>query len=89
MKNLLFSALVFSLAFISCKKDDDGDDGNGGCQTCEQTISGVAISTEYCDNGDGTFTTTIQGGQSTTQSLGGAPFSAIITTAENGGATCN
>jgi hypothetical protein len=88
MKKLLFGVVACGIILISCKKDDNGDQGSNSCQTCEQTISGTLNSTEYCDNGDGTFSTNFQG-QSTTQSLGGAPFSAIIVTAENGGATCN
>jgi hypothetical protein len=64
-KSILFAALIGSVLFFSCSKDDD----KGSCETCD--IAGFSI--EACDNGDGTVTIS-SGGDSETiseEELGG------------------
>lgn len=86
MKKVLFSALVVCLAFTSCKKDDDG--GGKDCQTCKLAAQGTTVSSQFCDNGDGTIEITTAG-QTSTQSLGGQTFSQFIASYELLGASCN
>jgi len=54
-KSILLLAFTATLAFTSCNKDDDGNGKK--CATCN--IAG--ITTEACDNGDGTVTVTTAG----------------------------
>lgn len=85
MKKVLFSALVLGLMFTtSCKSDDDNNDAAPACQTCEI----IGISSEYCDNGDGTMTVTTAG-QDQSVDLNGSSFADFIAALEAGGATCN
>lgn len=88
MKKIILSfAVIAALGFTSCSSDDDNGGGgdNGGCQTCDLLI----VSTEFCDNGDGTYTTTVAG-QSTTEDIpDGSSFADIIAAFEASGATCN
>ena len=86
MKKLLFSALILSLAFTSCKKDDDGDGDSNTCQTC--TVSQNPGSVEYCDNGDGTYSATTSG-TTINSTLGGQTFAEFIVTLELAGVDCN
>ncbi|NQX86121.1 MAG: hypothetical protein HRT67_09500 [Flavobacteriaceae bacterium] len=62
MKKLILPVLAFGIfAFTSCNSDDDSNDSENDCVTCD--IS--SISTEYCDNGDGTATITAAGASQT------------------------
>lgn len=76
MKKLLFSAAIMGLLFTaSCNKDDDG--GGKNCETCKISMSGSTISTEYCDNGNGTMQMTVNG-QTETVDLEGMSFDEYI-----------
>ena len=58
MKKLVFSLMaVACLAFVGCSDDDD----DNKCATCSVDFLGTAITTEACDNGDGTVTVTVLG----------------------------
>ncbi len=85
MKKVLFSALVLGLLFTtSCKSDDDNGDTAPTCETCEI----LGISSEYCDNGDGTMTVTTAG-QEQSVDLNGSSFADFVAALEASGATCN
>ncbi|NRR91424.1 hypothetical protein HSX10_07595 [Winogradskyella undariae] len=92
MKKIILSfAVIAAIGFTSCSSDDDSSDGgsDSACQTCDLEIFGFATSTEYCDNGDGTYTYTTEG-QSVTEDLPeGTSFDDIISAYEAAGATCN
>ncbi|AIY12576.1 hypothetical protein M667_04810 [Cellulophaga baltica NN016038] len=65
-KSILFAALIGSVLFFSCSKDNDD---KGICESCE--LIGVPITA--CDNGDGTVSIS-SGGNSETiseEELGG------------------
>ncbi|QXP51023.1 hypothetical protein H0I25_02310 [Cellulophaga sp. HaHa_2_95] len=65
-KSILFVALIGSVLFFSCSKDNDD---KGICESCE--LIGVPITA--CDNGDGTVSIS-SGGNSETiseEELGG------------------
>ncbi len=47
-------ALAATVSFSSCSNDDDDEKT---CRSCEI----LTISTEFCDNGDGTVTATVAG----------------------------
>ena len=87
MKKVIFSALVLGLLFTtSCKSDDDNDGGDTQtCQTCEII---VGVSSEYCDNGDGTMTVTTAGNADIVD-LNGAAYADFIAALVAAGATCN
>ena len=88
MKKSIFMALSIGFfCFVSCSKSDDKK-ALQDCQTCNLDILGEMISSEFCDNGDGTFTIT-SNGESETQDLDGATFQQFIDAYEQFGATCN
>jgi len=88
MKNLLTIALfATALVFTACSSDDDSTSSSNECKTCEIDLLGTLTSTEYCDNGDGTMTVTIDG-QEQTVDLEGATFDDFIAAVELI-ATCN
>ena len=88
MKNLLTIALfATALVFTACSSDDDSTSSSNECKTCEIDLLGTLTSTEYCDNGDGTMTVTIDG-QEQTQDLDGVSFNEFISVLELI-ATCN
>jgi len=59
MKKVVFSLLAVScLIFVGCSNDDD-DDQN--CAVCAIDFLGTPLTTEACDNGDGTVTITVEG----------------------------
>jgi len=86
---MLSVAVVAAISFASCSSDDDGGDGGdeNECQTCTIEAGGFEISSEYCDNGDGTMTVTTEGVEQTVD-LDGISYSAFISGLESGGATC-
>lgn len=58
MKKLVFSLMVVAcLGFVGCSDDED----DNKCATCSIDLLGTAITTEACDNGDGTVTVTVLG----------------------------
>lgn len=58
MKKLVFSLMaVACLAFVGCSDDDDDDQ----CASCSVDFLGTNITTEACENGDGTVTVTALG----------------------------
>lgn len=62
MKKIILSvAMIASMAFVGCSSDDDS--GNDTCVSCETNAILFSISTQICDNGDGTadVTTEVQG----------------------------
>ncbi len=72
-------------AFTACSSDDDSS-STGDCVVCQLDLFGQMVSTEYCDNGDGTIT--IDGEE--TEDLDGISFSDFISTQESFlGADCN
>ncbi len=56
-KIIMGLALVVNFAFIGCSNDDDEQN----CATCSIDFLGTAITTEACDNGDGTVSVTVEG----------------------------
>ncbi len=87
MKKIILSlAVIAAISFTACS-DDDGDSAQNTCQTCDLELFDIVISSQYCDNGDGTMTVTTEG-QEEVVSLEGQSFSAFITDFELIG-TCN
>ena len=85
--NVLMAIVV--LVFLSCSKDDDNN-VQQECQICsiefdEELGEGATI--EFCDNGDGTVTITVDG-EEETESLDGASFNEFILALELFGADC-
>lgn len=86
MKKLVLSAAILGLIFTtSCSKDDDG--GGKVCETCNMSLMGTSITTEYCDNGDGTMDVTVNG-ETETVNLEGVSFNDYIDTMRQTG-MCN
>jgi hypothetical protein len=90
MKKLMSIVLLGTiLVFTACSSDDDSSNSEvNDCETCDLDILGTIVSGEYCDNGDGTITVTIDG-QEETESLDGLTFDQFISAFEQLGATCN
>lgn len=85
MKKIILSlAVIAAISFTACSDDDDPQ---RTCQTCDLDFFGAVISSQYCDNGDGTMTVTIEG-QEEVVSLEGQSFSEFIAAFEEVG-TCN
>ena len=81
-KVVLFLALAASVSFTSCSKDDD----ENKCATCSVDFFGTSITTEACDNGDGTVTVSI-GGESqiiTAEELDGTSPAEYVKALEDG-----
>ncbi len=80
-------ALASSVALTSCSKDDDSSDSNNDdCITCSISQAGVTLSSEVCDNGDGTITFTVNGTAPQTIT---ADYDTYVAAAEAGGYSCN
>lgn len=89
MKKVTLSAFVIGiLLFNSCSSDDDAKTSENDCSTCNLEFLGESITSEFCDNGDGTMTITTSG-VSEIEDLDGATFEQFITSYELLGATCN
>ena len=89
MKKLILGALVvIALVISACSSSDDDKDSSNECQTCNQEFEGQNISSEICDNGDGTYTITFLN-EEETEDLNGATLEQIIAAYEALGATCN
>ena len=88
MKKRILGVLVVIALFVSACSSDDDKDSSNDCQTCNQELEGQNISSEICDNGDGTFTITFLN-EEETEDLNGATFEQIIAAYEALGATCN
>lgn len=85
-KRILLPLFLGVLAFTSCKSDDDNNEPEQKCVTCEVPLIG---DTEYCDNEDGTVTVTVDG-EETTTSLNGISFDNFIEALEQSGQiSCN
>lgn len=86
---MLCLAVITSLIFTACSSDDDNNsEEQETCETCDLDLLGTVISSEYCDNGDGTITITTEGLEQT-QDLDGATFEQFILALELAGASCN
>jgi hypothetical protein len=90
MKKLIMSlAVVAALGFTSCSSDDDkGGNDDGGCQTCDIEALGFEISTEICDNEDGTITVTTEGVEQIID-LEEGTYAQYISALEAAGYDCN
>lgn len=89
MKKIILSvAMLTSLAFVACS---DNDDNQKKCISCEYSGAGTTkpIKTEYCNNGDGTMTITVEGIQTVTSDIPeGSTFEDVIEAAKTQGTTC-
>jgi hypothetical protein len=87
MKKIILSiAILASVSFVSCSSNDETQNT---CETCDVgALLGVSAVTEFCDNGDGTITSTVFG-EATTESLDGLTFEAFIANLKLLGVTCN
>lgn len=65
-KLILMIAMAGVFTFTSCSSDDDGGARSSQCRTCSVNTGEADAVTEYCDNGDGTYTKT-QNGETTTE----------------------
>lgn len=90
MKKFILSfAVIAALGFTSCSSDDDNNDGGTDtCETCSFDLLGTVVSSEYCDNGDGTMDVTTEGTTETVD-LEGQSFATVISSLEGAGFTCN
>ncbi|PTM11690.1 MAG: hypothetical protein DA407_01105 [Bacteroidetes bacterium] len=89
MKKFILGILTVGvLITTACGGSDDDNNSSNQCQTCNQDFGGENITSEICDNGDGTFTITFNG-EEETEDLNGATFEEIIAAYEELGATCN
>jgi len=54
MKKIILSAAILAgLAFVSCNKDDDKDNNNSNCVTCEaKTVAGFNLPEQRVCRGD-------------------------------------
>ncbi|MFK7832182.1 MAG: hypothetical protein AB8B52_02795 [Winogradskyella sp.] len=91
MKKLILSfAVIATLGFTSCSDDDDNNDnGSDPCQTCNIDLLGTSLSTEYCDNGDGTYTITVFGEEQVVDLGDDETFADVIAAVEAAGSACN
>ena len=86
-KQIMFMALfVGALSITSCSDSNDDEVGMNDCQTCTTLL---LLTSEHCDNGDGTVTVN-SNGQETTVDLKGVSFDVYITGVELAisGTTC-
>ena len=81
----LIATIVGGLMFTACSSDDDND--GPVCESCELNVLGIALTTEYCDNRDGTITVIFEGVEET-QDLGGVTFEEFISSIEQVGGVC-
>ena len=73
MKKIMYlSICILALGFVACSKDDDGG-SEKKCKDCAV----LGITTTFCDNGDGTMTTTIADQSETTTIEEGTTFEEI------------
>lgn len=81
-------ALACTVSLTSCNKDDDSSDSNNNndCITCTISQLGITSSTEFCDNGDGSITVTVNGQSTVVENTTISQASQALVTA---GASCN
>ena len=78
MKNSIYAALIIgALCLSNCSSSDDKDVLEEECVTCNLELLGENITSEFCDNGDGTLTITTLG-ESEIEDLDGATFDEFI-----------
>ena len=83
MKKIALSTFFAGLLlFNSCSSSDDENKPLEECQTCNLEILGESITSEICDNGDGTITEVEELDE-------GVTFAQFIAAFEEFGATCN
>ncbi|MDT0294708.1 hypothetical protein ACFQ3R_03900 [Mesonia ostreae] len=79
MKKLtLIIAMAGVFTFTSCSSDDDGDATSSQCRTCTGDAESTNSISEYCDNGDGTYTKTENGETVTGEIPEGLNFNEFI-----------
>jgi len=86
-KIMLMAVLFGALSITSCSDSNDDLESLDDCITCTTLL---VLTSEYCDNGDGTVTVT-SNGQEETVDLQGLTFAAFIETVKLAlpGTTCN
>ncbi|GAA4268826.1 hypothetical protein [Hyunsoonleella aestuarii] len=90
MKKIALSTFFAGLLlFNSCSSSDDENKPLEECQTCNLEILGESITSEICDNGDGTITLTTLGQEEVEELDEGVTFAQFIAAFEEFGATCN
>ncbi len=88
-KFMLVLAVVSAISITACSSDDDDNSESANdCETCNLEFLGESVTSEFCDNGDGTMTVT-SSGVSETEDLDGATFEQFIAAYKLLGATCN
>ncbi|MDO6675385.1 hypothetical protein Q4517_07455 [Tenacibaculum sp. 1_MG-2023] len=88
MKKIILSiAMLTSVVLVSCS---DNDENNTTCRKCVFERFDQTLNTEYCDNGDGTITMTVEGGQTVTDEIPeGSSFEEVMKAVEANGSTCD
>ncbi|WBX77098.1 hypothetical protein PG911_02225 [Tenacibaculum ovolyticum] len=91
MKKIILSiAMLATVAFISCSDDKQVEESP--CKSCEMSVLNIKTTTEYCDNGNGTYTIKVSlGGVSNSETLDfaeGQTIDSITAAQESAGATC-
>ncbi|TDQ21908.1 hypothetical protein [Tenacibaculum caenipelagi] len=88
MKKIILSiAMLTSTVLASCSDDNES---NTNCRKCVFEGFDQTLNTEYCDNGDGTITMTVEGGQTVTDEIPkGSSFEEIMKAVEANGSTCD
>ncbi len=74
---MYLSICILALGFVACGSDDDDDEGSKNCKECEV----LSFATTFCDNGDGTMTTTVLGQSETSTIEEGTTFEEVTNTA--------
>ena len=90
-KFMLMLAVVSAISITACSSDDDGGagtQGNSDYETCNLELLGESLTSEFCDNGDGTITVT-SSGVTQIEDLDGVTFEQFISGFELLGGTCN
>ena len=84
---MLIALFIGALSITSCSDSNDDQDSLDNCSTCTTLL---LLTTEHCDNGDGTVTVT-SNGQEETVDLNGVTFAVYIEGVKLAlpGTTCN
>ena len=88
MKKFFALAAIVALVSVTACNSDDDSEPEMTCRTCTIDLLGTPLTSEYCDNGDGTIEVTFEG-QTETTDQEGVTLAQFITGLEQAGATCN